>query len=233
MAWLIHSMEDHIADTYILFPTAKSIWDAVSLAYSDLQNSSQMFELRTRARNLRQGENDVTQYYTELTKLWQELDLFITRPWKSTDDAVADRTYDFLAGLNPELDDVRSRLIALKPLPNIGEIFAEIRHEEHRRRVMLGNFSKTVQTTPSTDSYGLVTCGLDSRTDARGLKKWCDHCKKPYHTRETCWKLHGKPAVWTPNRAKGRDGKGMQVSSDVVADNQLGTTFSKEQLDQL
>ena len=23
---------------------------------------------------------------------------------------------------------------------------------------------------------------------------WCDHCNKPRDTRETCWKLHGKPA---------------------------------------
>ncbi|RVW50304.1 hypothetical protein CK203_081207 [Vitis vinifera] len=69
MAWLIHSMEDNIVDTYLLFPTAKRIWNAVTLAYSDLKNSSQMFELRNKARNLRQGEHDVTQYYTDLTKL--------------------------------------------------------------------------------------------------------------------------------------------------------------------
>ena len=22
---------------------------------------------------------------------------------------------------------------------------------------------------------------------------WCDYCNKPRHTRETCWKLNGKP----------------------------------------
>jgi len=25
---------------------------------------------------------------------------------------------------------------------------------------------------------------------------WYDHCNKPRHTRETCWKVHGKPANW-------------------------------------
>ena len=24
---------------------------------------------------------------------------------------------------------------------------------------------------------------------------WCDYCNKPRHTRETCWKIHGKPAI--------------------------------------
>ena len=70
MAWLIHSMEDNIADTYILFPTAKRIWDAVTMAYSDLENTSQMFELRNKIRTLKQGESDVTGYYHEATRLW-------------------------------------------------------------------------------------------------------------------------------------------------------------------
>ena len=60
MAWLIHSMEDAIGETYLFHPTAKDIWDAVSLAYSDLADSSQVFELRNRARNLRQGDMSVT-----------------------------------------------------------------------------------------------------------------------------------------------------------------------------
>ena len=70
MAWLIHSMDDEIGDTYLFYSTVKEIWDAVALAYSDLENSSQLFELRNRARNLRQGEMDVTQYYSSLRKLW-------------------------------------------------------------------------------------------------------------------------------------------------------------------
>ena len=117
IAWLIHSMEDNIADTYILFPMAKRIWNVVTLAYSNLENSSQMFELRNKARNLWQGEHDLTQYYSDLTKLWQELGLFNSPVWKDPDDVVlywkmveSDRIYDFLAGLNKKLDDVRGRL---------------------------------------------------------------------------------------------------------------------------
>jgi len=31
---------------------------------------------------------------------------------------------------------------------------------------------------------------------------WCDFCKKPYHTKETCWKIYGKPANWKPKNRK-------------------------------
>ena len=88
MAWLIHSMEEKISDTYLFYSTAKGIWDRVHLAYSELENSYQMLKLRNRARNLRQGTQDVTQYFNSLIKLWQELDLFSTCEWKDPKDAV-------------------------------------------------------------------------------------------------------------------------------------------------
>ena len=195
MAWLMHSMEDNIANTYILIPKAKRIWDAVTLAYSELESSSQMFELRNKTRNLRQKEYDVTQYYIDLTKLWQELDLFNSPAWKDPDDAIlyrnmveSDRIYDFLAGLNKGLDDVRGRLLGIKPLPQIEEIFVEIRREECRRRVTLGG-----STISTIETSTLAARGSNNRAESRGNKKWCDHCQKPNHTKDTCWKLHGKP----------------------------------------
>ena len=32
MAWLIHSMEDHLSEVYLLYPTVKAIWDTINLA---------------------------------------------------------------------------------------------------------------------------------------------------------------------------------------------------------
>lgn len=81
MAWLLHSMEDSIAEIYLLYPTAQAIWEAVTLAYSDLEDSNQMFELRNRSRNLCQDNGTVAQCYGALTKLWQELDLFTQPGW--------------------------------------------------------------------------------------------------------------------------------------------------------
>jgi len=82
MAWLINSMEESIVEIYLLYPSAKSIWDAMALAYSDLEDATQMFHLRTRAINLKQEENSVTHYFNSLTKLWQELDLFNQPSWR-------------------------------------------------------------------------------------------------------------------------------------------------------
>ena len=69
-------MDNSIAEIYLLYSSAQAIWDAVTLAYFDLDDSSQMFLLRTRSRNLCQGDPSVTQYFNNMTKLWQELDMF-------------------------------------------------------------------------------------------------------------------------------------------------------------
>ena len=60
MSWILNSMDNSIAEIYMLYPTAKAIWDVVTMAYSDLEDSSQMFHLRNRCRLLHQGELSVT-----------------------------------------------------------------------------------------------------------------------------------------------------------------------------
>ena len=124
-------MESKIGEIYVLYPTAKSIWDVVSHSYSNLEDSSQMFVLRNRVCNLRQEDASVIDYFHSLTRLWQELDLFQHHNWHDPKDSniyrdtlLKERTYDFLDGLNPSLDEVRGRILGLKPLPVINEIFA-------------------------------------------------------------------------------------------------------------
>ncbi|RVX06892.1 hypothetical protein CK203_015029 [Vitis vinifera] len=56
------------------------------------ENASQIFELKTRLWQMKQGDREVTEYYTKMLEEDRE-----------------QRVFEFLAGLNRELDDVRSR----------------------------------------------------------------------------------------------------------------------------
>ncbi|KAK8650973.1 hypothetical protein V6N13_140593 [Hibiscus sabdariffa] len=40
-----------------------------------------------------------------------------------------------------------------------------------------------------------------SSSTKRG-QPWCDHCRKPGHVLEECWKIHGKPANWKARSSK-------------------------------
>lgn len=69
MAWLINSMEPNISLTYLLLKSAKDIWDAVKENYSDLENASQVFEIKLTLKDIRQGSDEVTTYYNLLKTL--------------------------------------------------------------------------------------------------------------------------------------------------------------------
>jgi hypothetical protein len=130
IAWLINSMEPAIGKHHLFLPIAKDVWEAVRDLYSDLENSSQIFELKTRLWKSKQNDRDLTTYYNELVTLWQELDQCYDDVWENSNDSARhkkreenDRVYMFLAGLNRNLDEVRGRVLGRKPLPSIREVF--------------------------------------------------------------------------------------------------------------
>lgn len=95
--------------------------------------------------DLCQGETTVTNYFNTLNRYWQQLDVFEEVTWHCANDNQQYRKimenegiYQFLLGLNKNFDDVRGRIMSIKPLPNIREVFSEVKREESRRKVILG-----------------------------------------------------------------------------------------------
>ena len=104
IAWLVNSMEENIGENYMYYSTAKELWDTVNRAFSDLENLAQMFELRDKVRNLRQGDMDVIQYFNIFNKLWQEIGMFNDCVWSFAKDSerykkIVDKEqiFDFIA----------------------------------------------------------------------------------------------------------------------------------------
>jgi len=48
IAWLINSMEPGIGKPRLFLPTTKGVWEAIRDMYSDLENSSQIFYLKSK-----------------------------------------------------------------------------------------------------------------------------------------------------------------------------------------
>ncbi|KAL5820794.1 hypothetical protein ACOSQ3_022676 [Xanthoceras sorbifolium] len=231
MSWLVNSMEEDIAANYLGHPTAKAMWNNLSQMYSDLGNQSQIYEIELKIGETKQGTESVTKYFSGLKRLWQDLDMFFDHKWKDAADGVYfqkvlenSRVFKFLAGLNVDFDEVRGRIIGRQPLPSLNEVFAEVRREESRRGVMLGN--KNSSSTP-VETSALVSQDISAykgytRKPNDKPKVWCDHCNKPRHTRDTCCKLHGKPANWKPREKS--------IPAAYAADNPF---FNKDQINQL
>lgn len=132
------------------------------------------------------------------------MDLFYETNWHCPEDRIKynnmlekEQVFDFLQGLNSDLDEVCGWLVGTKSLPSTQEAFAEVRHEESRKCVMMITSSSSQPDSQPLGS-GLAANSGTLNDSRKPRSQWCNHYKKPYHTNETCWKLHGKPANWKP-----------------------------------
>ncbi|KAJ8752056.1 hypothetical protein K2173_001083 [Erythroxylum novogranatense] len=139
--------------------TAKEIWDAIKQTYSKVHDAAQIYEIKTKISNTKQGNCSVTDYSNFLKSVWQEMDHYQCIQMTCSEDASIlkrfverDRIYDFLAGLNLEFDAVRAIAIILA--------------EEGRRGVMVD--------TPSVDSSALVSKSSKEQ-NIRPMKLFCDN----------------------------------------------------------
>lgn len=86
--------------------------------YSDGKNASHIFEIKTWLWQTKQLEREVTDYYLEMTNLWQELDLSLDEEWDCPGYSILykkrvenELLFEFLASLNRKLDEVRGRIL--------------------------------------------------------------------------------------------------------------------------
>ncbi|KAA0053589.1 UBN2_3 domain-containing protein [Cucumis melo var. makuwa] len=194
---LINSMEPQIGKPLLYAATTKDLWDTTQTLYSKRQNASQLYTLRKQVHNCKQGTLDVTTYFNKLSLLWQELDLCIETIWNTPNDGTqyaklkeVDRVYDFLAGLNPKFDTICGRILRQRPLPSLMKVCFEVRLEEDCTNAM------GVLTTLTIDSAAFSARSSNHDSDKNNGKSIpvCEHYKKQWHTKDQCWKLHGRPS---------------------------------------
>ena len=141
--------------------------------------------------------------------------------------------YDFLAGLNVELDQVKVQILGKDSLPSLNEAFAIVRGEEGRRNIMLEKgstmYKSALAISKPRRNEGSVAVNVanSGRNEGKKISErsslWCSYCKKYWDTRETCWKLHGKPL----NLFKRNGGKG--VNSGYKSRANLAENGGKQQ----
>ncbi|KAK8369509.1 hypothetical protein V6Z12_A01G116000 [Gossypium hirsutum] len=213
-------------DTCMFLNTSKEIWEAVKQTYSKVRDAAQIYEIKTKISSTKQGSRSITEYSNLLQSLWQEIDHYQCIQMKCSEDAALlkrfvekDRIYDFLAELNVEFDAVRVQVLGKEELPSLNETIAIVRAEEGRRGVMVENSqvdsSALVTKAVSERRFGLEQPNSEDNRQTEGTKPinrdsvWCTYCKKARHTKERCWKLHGKPQTTNKNFSeKGGQPKG-------------------------
>ncbi|XP_070673139.1 uncharacterized protein [Malus domestica] len=203
-SWLLNSMTRDVRAIFLRLSTAKDVWDAVIQTYSIEKDASKLYELRRQALATRQNGEPLSAYYGKLQQIWQEIDFLRPGKLKCADDIATreteiseERLYDFLAGLDPHLDHVRSQVLTQTTLPSVRAAYALVNAEASRQTIMLVGpqvEGSAMVAAPSRFPRGVSNSRLggSKTTDTRK----CTYCDKDKHTRDTCFKLHGYPDWW-------------------------------------
>nr|XP_033516441.1 uncharacterized protein LOC117280805 [Nicotiana tomentosiformis] len=175
VSWLTNSLPKDIARSVEYSELAKDIWSELEERYGQAGAARQ---------------------------LWDEIDaLSISRvrscsncgfksDYEKDDDV--QKVYHFLMGLNDIYVQTRSNIFMIKPFPSVSIVYSILLSDEKQRQV-----STSPQFLPTSAYFNVVVSkqGFPSRVNfdtQRALT--CKYCKKPGHTIDKCYKLHGYPS---------------------------------------
>lgn len=62
MSWLLNSMTNDTGENFMYYATAKKIWDVARVTYSNVDNTSAIFEIKNILHDLQQGDSTIAEY---------------------------------------------------------------------------------------------------------------------------------------------------------------------------
>nr|KYP53204.1 hypothetical protein KK1_024830 [Cajanus cajan] len=142
LGWLHHSMTEAILHSILWIDQASAVWKDLQERFSqgDLLRVS---DLQEDFYKLHQGDLTVTDYFTKLKSLWDELENFRPLPrctcviscsCGAVDQIKKYRGEDyvicFLKGLNEKYSHVKSHILMLDPLPPLTKVFSLVVQQE-------------------------------------------------------------------------------------------------------
>lgn len=98
--------------------------------------------------------------------------------------------------------------------PVLNEVIALIRAEESRRGIMLEPVTPEGSAMVAQENTNRNKTKETSKGDPRD-NLWCTYYKKSRHTKDRCWKLHGKPRTSIQKWGQWGDKKIQQQSHQV------------------
>jgi len=149
LSWIIKAFSTQIAESVIYVEDAKELWDELRERFSK-GDYFEISDLLQEIHSIKQSEHNVTQSFTDLKILWEELEFL--RPLPSCTCNVpyncdlskislkyreVEHVICFLKGLNDTFNTVKTQILLIEPLPNINRVFSLVMQQE--RQIVGGN----------------------------------------------------------------------------------------------
>ncbi|XP_042972774.1 uncharacterized protein LOC122304578 [Carya illinoinensis] len=197
LSWILNSITKEIASNIFYISSAKTVWDKLNTRFSQ-PDSVRIYQLQQQLGTLVQGTQSVSEYFTHLNGIWEELNNYRPPPCclcglctckaltAVGETQQADYVFKFLMGLNESYESIRGQIILMSPIPSLDKTFSLILQEERQRqaRIML---------LPSAESSALAVFQNTSFKKKDKPDLTCSHCGKSGHLRDKCYRLIGFP----------------------------------------
>lgn len=204
--WIINSVSPNIAHSILYIESVVTTWKKLKHRFAQA-DSVRIADLQLEIYLLKQESLSATDFFTQLTVLWEELENLspiplCTCPVKCTCDLSRcieqskerDFIMRFLTGLNENFAPCKSQILMMEPMPTVDCAFS-----------MVVQFERQNHLLPKNDEEQVMINAVDGRRSygrGRGYSnKICTFCGKSGHTVETCYRKNGYPP-----RFKFRDG---------------------------
>uniref|UniRef100_A0A2N9IER4 Reverse transcriptase Ty1/copia-type domain-containing protein n=1 Tax=Fagus sylvatica TaxID=28930 RepID=A0A2N9IER4_FAGSY len=196
LGWMFNSMDERIYNTFMYHDTVNGLWTALCQMYAHARNDARIFELYQDVSHASQAVLGLTvvDYFGYLQSRWEELAQYEPLsdfPAEAASIVVTrlgrQHTYQFLLGLKPEFEALRTQILNTSPMPSLYEAYATIDSDERRRR--LGPpISTTVSASPVIAEQ--MAFAANSGTRSPNWRPICHHCGVVGHLKARCFKLH-------------------------------------------
>ncbi|KAD3336234.1 hypothetical protein E3N88_31753 [Mikania micrantha] len=214
--WLTTAMEKEIRGSVKYANSAAEIWSDLRERFGK-ESAPRAYELKQSISNTRQDGITVSAYYTKLRGLWDEIQSFLPTLKCTCNGCVCglgkslrelrekEQLYEFLMGLDNDFSIIRTQILAMKPIPSLGNAYHLVAEDEQQRSITGGKrtANETIAFQATVKRYTPPTKPGQKDEKPTGH---CDFCGRDGHTRDGCFKRIGYPEWW-PGKNKREKGK--------------------------
>ncbi|XP_015087154.1 uncharacterized protein LOC107030370 [Solanum pennellii] len=202
ISWLTNSLSKDIARSVEYSELAKDIWGELKERY---------------------GKADAS-YFNRIKQLWDEIasvssnQLTICTCGGNKKGEDEQKVYQFLMGVNDTYIQVRSNILMMKPIPTVSNVYNILLADEKRRQI-----SCTSQFSSGSASF---SAEASTSKPYSGSSKLTISSKKPGHSIDKCYRLHGFPSTFKFTRGSSSKKVFPHAEVDSSSDSQFDQQMS-------
>lgn len=207
IGWIIYALEPQIAYSILYVDGAREIWTDLEERFGQA-SLAQLYALEQEVLNISQDNLSVSDYYTQLKKLWDEIDNLKPLPGCDCKNCTCALTHKvlkvqqdqrlmlFLIKLSNNFANIRSHILMMTSLPTLPQAYRMLLQEQRHREISkLPNAmsdpvaffvdNRKFSTERPNNSYQYNKNQYAGKTFVANPVKparktyFCDHCKIP------------------------------------------------------